>query len=201
MENTIDPAVLLLNGATREGGNTDSLLSYIETGAYKIGVPVEQIYLRDCSFGQCIGCYYCNDYGECSQNDDMTLIRFKIQKASVLVFAAPIYWSDLPGLMKTFIDRLYFYYHSPSSHLIANKKVVIIHVMAEKEDIAFETELVNKFYQRMCRSLRLDMVDTLIFDKLYSASDLRKRPDFIGQCYQYGQKLGELIEYEQVNRL
>jgi multimeric flavodoxin WrbA len=50
-----------------------------------------------------------------------------------MVFASPLYWWGVTGLMKTFIDRLLFYYYSKNRSLISGKKAIIVTRMAEKD--------------------------------------------------------------------
>lgn len=75
---------------------------------------------------------HCLEKGTCSINDDMTEIRKAIQETDILIFASPLYWGSVTGLMKTFIDRLFFYYHPSNKPLISGKKAVIVAPMNQK---------------------------------------------------------------------
>jgi multimeric flavodoxin WrbA len=49
--------------------------------------------------------YY--DYKHENRNDDyLTLMREIIEKYDILIFATPVYWYSMSGIMKVFFDRL-----------------------------------------------------------------------------------------------
>jgi multimeric flavodoxin WrbA len=82
----------------------------------KLGqVNAEFLYLRDYDLKFCLGCRTCFDKGEhaCPRNDDLSLIVEKIKKAGGIIFASPVYVSDVSGEMKTLIDRMAYITHRP----------------------------------------------------------------------------------------
>lgn len=46
---------------------------------------------------------------KCVVNDDLTAVLDAVQSADVVVLASPIYFGELTGQMKSFIDRTYSY--------------------------------------------------------------------------------------------
>ena len=47
------------------------------------------------------------DYNHSNRNDDyLNLIKQIVQKYEVLIFATPVYWYAMSGIMKVFFDRL-----------------------------------------------------------------------------------------------
>lgn len=55
----------------------------------------------------CLGCQYCRENNSCIQNDDMHLIYDAFIKADIIVFASPVYFWTITGVLKTVVDRLY----------------------------------------------------------------------------------------------
>jgi multimeric flavodoxin WrbA len=110
-------STLIINGSPRVDGNTDTILRLLIKGTKSI--PLEPIYrkLRELSIAECIGCCKCRDESLCQFQDDMIPMRRDIEDSGLLIFASPNYWSEVTALMKTFMDRLYFYHHSVNSSL------------------------------------------------------------------------------------
>ena len=121
--------ILIINGSTRTNGNTDTLVNKIIEGVQ----DSQLVILKDKRISNCIGCMQCLEKSTCSIDDDMTEIRNAIQQSDILIFASPLYWGGVTGLMKTFIDRLFFYYHPSNKSLISRKKAVIVTPMNQKD--------------------------------------------------------------------
>lgn len=112
--------VVIVSSSMRKG-NSDKLCNEFQKGAVESGNTVTRINIRDIKLGFCLGCRDCYNYGDCVQNDDMNSIYPKILEADVLVFATPIYFGEMSGSLKTFLDRMYPLYTS-----IKGKEVYII---------------------------------------------------------------------------
>jgi multimeric flavodoxin WrbA len=54
----------------------------------------------------CTGCLACKTGGVCVFNDDMTMLISDIAQSSFVTFSFPLYFTSLPGPLKTVIDRL-----------------------------------------------------------------------------------------------
>ncbi|MEM4156039.1 MAG: flavodoxin family protein, partial [Archaeoglobaceae archaeon] len=52
------------------------------------------------------GCFHCQVYGECRQNDDMQRIYDAIRSAEAVVIGTPIYMGHVSAQTKTLLDRL-----------------------------------------------------------------------------------------------
>jgi len=183
--------VLVINGALREKGNTDAILASFVKGVNKGGLNVQTALLRELSVNDCVGCCQCQREGTCSSMDDMTHLRSMILKSDVLVFASPNYWCEVTGLMKTFIDRLYFFHHKENNHLIAGKKAIIITTLGE-EDAEYECQVLVEFYRRCMKSLRIEIIDWLFFAGLMDKDAIMKKPAYLEQAVKAGEKLAEI---------
>lgn len=101
--------VLAINGSPHKNGITVSVLNKFLTSAKKHGAEVKLIHLVDYYIKHCLGCYSINPKlctYPCKQKDDMNKLCKLLLKADILVFGSPIYWFNMSGLMKNFIDRL-----------------------------------------------------------------------------------------------
>ena len=99
----MDKNILVINGATRQNGNTDIIINKIIEGSLNEKVKINLIKLRNKNISDCIGCYTCYKKNKCSINDDMTEIRDSINRSDMIIFASPTYWWGVTGLMKIFI--------------------------------------------------------------------------------------------------
>lgn len=98
--------VLIISTSLRTGSNSEILAHEFERGAKEAGNNVEFVSLKDKNIQFCRGCLVCTSKGlACPLKDDMPSLIKKVHDADVLVFATPIYYYEMSGIMKTFIDR------------------------------------------------------------------------------------------------
>lgn len=107
--------IILINGSARKDGNTAQMLEKVKSGAISVGAFAEIINLFDLDYKGCCACYSCKlnggkHYGHCPVNDDLKPIFHKIENADAFVLGSPIYWSNLSGQMRSFMERLFFQY-------------------------------------------------------------------------------------------
>jgi multimeric flavodoxin WrbA len=177
--------VLIINGSLRIKGNTDIIVERIIEGAQSSGVKPKLIQLRDKRIGNCKGCYTCMNTSECSQHDDMTEIRTAMENSDLLVLASPLYWCGVTGLMKTFIDRLFFYYHPHNRTLISGKKALIVTTMNQK-DVEHEADILAEFYRRLLDCLGVRIVDMAFFAGVMGKGEVLKSPQYLEKAYRIG---------------
>jgi multimeric flavodoxin WrbA len=106
-------SVLAFNGSPRKTWNTATLLNKALEGAASQGEETELIHLYDLDFKGCISCFACKtkggeSYGRCAVKDDLTPILRKVEDADAIILGAPIYFLDVTGEMRSFMERLMF---------------------------------------------------------------------------------------------
>jgi multimeric flavodoxin WrbA len=97
--------VLVISSSLRRNSNSEQLAVSFADGAKSAGNEVEVISLRDKEIKFCIGCLACQKTQRCVMHDDADAIREKMLHADVLVFATPIYYYEMSGVLKTMLDR------------------------------------------------------------------------------------------------
>ena len=97
--------VLVISSSLRKNSNSEQLAVSFADGAKSAGNEVEIISLRDKEIKFCIGCLACQKTQRCFMHDDADAIREKMLHADVLVFATPIYYYEMSGILKTLLDR------------------------------------------------------------------------------------------------
>jgi Multimeric flavodoxin WrbA len=101
--------ILAVNGSPRgEKGNTEIILKSFLKGAKEAGSDNETIYLKDKDIKHCVGCFTCwtKTPGKCIHKDDMGELLNKIIEADIIVYATPLYYYTVTGIMKDFMDRM-----------------------------------------------------------------------------------------------
>ena len=93
-------------GSPRKNGNTEFLVKTCLDKISESGIETELITLAGKDINFCIGCDSCKKTNECFQKDDMVQLTKKVKDAEGIIMSSPVYFGDMTGLAKTFIDRL-----------------------------------------------------------------------------------------------
>jgi len=97
--------VLIITASLRPNSNSDALAAAFADGAREAGNDVEMVSLKGKTIGFCVGCLVCQKTQKCVLRDDAVGLAEKVKNADVLVFASPVYYYSVSGLLKTFLDR------------------------------------------------------------------------------------------------
>lgn len=85
---------IIILGSSRSDGNTAKMCQYV---SQKYSIPC--LDLSDYEFS-----YF--DYEHQNREDDFLKLIKKIADYDTLIFASPIYWYSMSGIMKVFFDRI-----------------------------------------------------------------------------------------------
>jgi len=99
--------ILAVLGSARRGGNTETLIKEALRGA---GEPDAEVFaLSEMAIVGCQGCKGCKlpDADGCILADDMQILYEKMKQADALILGSPIYYGEITGQMKSFMDRWY----------------------------------------------------------------------------------------------
>ncbi len=105
-----DFKILGISGSPRKA-NTDLLLEAALKSAETLpGTATERIDLKGTDIKFCIGCFKCfddnpNDYACQVHRDAMDQIYSKLKECQGLIIATPVYFGQMTGQTKTFMDR------------------------------------------------------------------------------------------------
>ncbi len=97
--------ILIVSSSLRGGSNSEILAREASRGASDAGHMVEFVSLKEKEIKFCIGCLSCQKTHKCVLKDDMADLIGKVQNADVIIFATPIYYYEMSGQLKTFLDR------------------------------------------------------------------------------------------------
>lgn len=106
----MDKALILgINGSPHKEGIVAELLRLVLDSAREHGAETKTVNLYDLRIVHEPGFYSENAKKELPENmppDDITALYPEIVRADGLVFATPVYWANMSGVMKDFIDHL-----------------------------------------------------------------------------------------------
>ena len=103
--------VLIVSGSRSPNGQTARAADALLQGVTSEGGQGEQIFLPKMKIERCRQCEdsgwgICRTEGKCVIEDDFASLVDQIRDADALVFANPVYFSDLSESMRAFTDRL-----------------------------------------------------------------------------------------------
>lgn len=107
--------VIAINGSPRKDWNTATMLRHALQGSADRGAFTELIHLYELDYRGCSSCFACKtlgspSYGRCAQQDDLAPVLRRIEEAGALILGSPIYFGQVTGEMRSFLERLLFPY-------------------------------------------------------------------------------------------
>jgi len=100
--------IAAINGSPRgKSSNTNIMVSAFLKGAQEAGAETINIFLTEKEIKHCKGCFSCwvKTPGKCVIKDDMAEVISLLKGTDVLVLATPLYFDNISGMLKTFMDR------------------------------------------------------------------------------------------------
>ena len=124
------PKVVAVIGSPRRHGNTVALVDAALEELERSGCECTRIMLADKRIEFCSGHVFCGELA-CPHDDDMAGILDQVYAADGLLLATPIYYENVSGQMKAFMDRNATRYYA-EQHL-APRVVGLIAVAGESD--------------------------------------------------------------------
>lgn len=158
------PRVLVLSSSPRRNGNSRRLAEALVEGSAAAGHAAELVHLPDHVRSFLRDCRTCRDAaGQCTIDDGYReLFLEKLLPADALVYATPIWWYGVSGILKTFIDRLFCYiaFSYPGSDDVVERlqwKRAALLLSAEESNFSARLAIVQQM-QELCRYLHHPLV-------------------------------------------
>jgi multimeric flavodoxin WrbA len=99
------PRVVAIIGSPRRHGNTVALVDAALGELERSGCDCTRITLAALHINACDGHENCGERPACPHDDDMPGVLEQVYAADGLILASPIYYENVSGQMKTFMDR------------------------------------------------------------------------------------------------
>lgn len=102
---------IILNGSPHREGNLSRFADVVADELIGRGHAVETIALYDFRLGPCRSCDACAATGRCALTDEFAALAERMSGADLIIFATPVYWFSVSGVMKTLMDRTQSLWH------------------------------------------------------------------------------------------
>jgi len=98
--------IVCIYGSPRKNGNSATIANRVLDGMAGTADELKKYYLNNMNFRGCQGCMSCKGKTEkCVVKDDLEEVLDQVRETDVLVIATPVYYYDITGQMKCFVDR------------------------------------------------------------------------------------------------
>ena len=125
--------IIIIDGGPRKNFNTASMLQKFAEGAKSVSdkIEVKTVRLYGLDYKGCMSCMACKIKGKasnvCKFKDALTPVLEEIAEADGLALGSPIYFGDVTGQMRTFLERLAFPWLSYNDYsMTAPKRMPVV---------------------------------------------------------------------------
>ncbi len=186
--------ILAIAGSPRRGGNTDLLLEQAIAGANSVGAELERIVLSRLKIAPCIECNRCFKTGRCAVQDDFQQLYDKVLEADAIMLASPIFFMNVSGQTKAFIDRFQCFW---ALRHILNSSVPLPPGGAKRRAIFLSTAgfARTKFdctlltVRAFLSTIEARLIDTLCINGIDDKGEISAHPEALEQAYTLGAHL------------
>lgn len=124
--------VIALNGSPRKDGNTCLSLKTACKVLNEEGIETEILDIGSLKLTGCRTCGGCAKLGRCVLDDGLNELSEKVVAADGLIVGSPVYYADINGTLKCFLDRFFYVYGSkmrfkPAAALVALRRSGVTH--------------------------------------------------------------------------
>lgn len=191
--------VVAILGSPRPEGNSNSLARIVLKELEAADNIITTYHLNRLKFMGCQGCSACKGKSnKCVLHDDLAEVLQAVMESDILIFATPVYWGDISGQMKLFIDRTYSFLKPdfkdrPDKHrLPPGKRLVWIETQGAENENLFADIFAryNNFFEQLN-----------YFEETYrirgcglsSGVSIEQLPELISQAEAVGKNLAEVV--------
>ncbi len=172
-------------------GSVNQLVDAFAEGARTKGHAVSVFQLYDLKINPCRACDYCKTHADrCAQADDFLMTCTPaIEASDICLFASPIYFGQVSGTMKNFIDRWCMYFNDKFSirRVMGKRFVTITASAAPATRFVNVTDYLKYWFGEF---FKMQHVGGIIAGDLSHESKLKEQPELLDQARQLGVRLG-----------
>ena len=179
--------IVAVLGSPRLNGNSAFIAGRFLEAAQNLGAETQTFALNALAYRGCQACMACKKKSEvCILKDDLTEVLEAVREADVIVLASPVYYGDVTGQLKLFIDRTYafltpdFHTNPQRSRLSPGKTMVFIQTQGFADATVFSD--VYPRYKNMMAFIGIDKTHLLRGCGLSKRDDVCNCEDVLKQA-------------------
>ena len=175
--------IVVLMGSPNKKGSTSILVDNFLKGASDAGHSCEVIDITRMNVHPCTGCVACGYEGPCVQKDDNEIIKSKLMKCDMIVFATPLYYYGMSAQLKTVVDRFCSYNSSLNSRHL---KSALLAVAWNSDDWTFDA--LEAHYKTLVRYINFEDMG-MILGYGCGTPSMTSRSKYPDEAYKLGKSL------------
>lgn len=175
--------IVVLMGSPNKKGSTSILVDNFLKGASDAGHSCEVIDVTRMNVHPCTGCVACGYEGPCVQKDDNEIIKSKLMKCDMIVFATPLYYYGMSAQLKTVVDRFCAYNSSLNSRHL---KSALLAVAWNSDDWTFDA--LEAHYKTLVRYINFEDMG-MILGYGCGTPSMTSRSKYPDEAYKLGKSL------------
>jgi multimeric flavodoxin WrbA len=172
--------IVIIDGGPRRNMNTAQMLRKIAEGALSVDADIEvkSFRLYDLNYKGCMSCMACKVKGKamniCKFKDPLSPILEEIAQADGLVLGSPIYFGDITGQMRTFLERLCFPWLSYNDYSLTAPKQMPVVLIETMNGLPERNNSNGYGTMEHCLSVALGAPERIIAYNTYQVNDYNR---------------------------
>ncbi len=179
--------VVIFKGSPRKNGYTSRLLEQVAKGVKSKGAEVIEFDLNDPGIRGCQGCYYCRTHDGCAVNDYLQPMYKAIDEADAIVFGSPIYYYQITGQARVWLDRTFPMVGENFAPRHSGKKAITIFAQGNPNPQIAEEGI--KFVTNIFETYGWKIEDSIHYCGTSSNPDLEKFEELSLRAFKDGENL------------
>ncbi len=192
--------VIAVYGSPRRDGNTDTVLNTFLEGLLinnyffnnKVNLKIDKFILSNLKFSPCRECRHCSIDGECIINDDIQAIYPKMVSANLILIASPIFFTNVSGYLKAFIDRFQRFWAlkyelKKQISIVNNKKGVFLSCAGSSNPSIFDC--AKKVIRSLFDVLYTDYLKDFCFNNIDQIGDVKNNKLLLKDVFEFAKSL------------
>lgn len=183
--------VVIVMGSPRPRGACAALAEQVQAGAEAAGASVVRYDLRELDLEPCTACDICQEAVEtdCVIEDDLQPIYPVLRRADGLAIVSPIYWFNISGQTKLFIDRAFYALNGPQGSALRGKSIGLVLAYGDSDPVSSGAVNALRSFQDICRYVGAHLAGVV-----YSGGgEIREQTVVLEQARQLGEALGREV--------
>ena len=192
--------VTAFTSSPRDGSNSNKLSKYLLEEACQTNknITCKTINLSELNLPYCAACFDCQnkDSGICSKSENVNNLLSELINSDILVFVSPIYFFNISGQMKVFLDHWNAISEQKNIEKFKGKKAALVFTFAEKN--IENSGVINTIttFKNAFNFIGIEYIGS-IYTSIKSTEKLEDKKDVIKEAKKLGRLIGTTKKAQQ----